>query len=96
MAVDAWGLFYKADLDRTEDPSEAVFTTMVWIDEDTGYPLVVVTPGKDATEYLAKRAVVFINSLGHRQVTLRTDQEPAMRTLRRRIEQLRSHHTRLQ
>ena len=52
--------------------------------------------GKDATEYLAKRAVAFINSLGHRQVNLRNDQEPAMRTLAKRIQQLRSHPTRLQ
>ena len=88
--------FYEAYLDRTKDPAEAVFTTMVWVDVDTGYPLVVATPGKDATEYLAKRTAAFISSLGHRQVTLRTDQEPAMLTLAARVQQLRSHPTRLQ
>ena len=51
--------FYKADMDRTDGPKEAAFKTMLWVDEDTGYPLVVATPGKDCTEYLAKRAAAF-------------------------------------
>ena len=85
-------------LEGDEAPAKAWSTVLVGVDENTGYPMSIVVDSKGANnQYLHDQAVVFIDQvLRHRKMIVRTDGEPAIKSLANYIQLKRTWDTRVE
>ena len=73
---------------RTQDNKDALTIGLVMVDQATKFVHVIPVPTKEATPYLVEevcRVLMLLNS----KVILRTDAEPAMITLRKKVQGIR-------
>ena len=79
-------MFMRAEGDGPEF-SEA--KELVAVDRDTGYPYVIVVDSKADTDSHAVRGVTtFVENLHHNTMVLRSDGEPALTLIKKRIQNL--------
>ncbi|CAE7658644.1 unnamed protein product, partial [Symbiodinium sp. KB8] len=76
------------DEENTKDPKDTVAISLVMVDQETKFVHVIPVPTKEATSYLVEevcRVLMLLNS----KVILRTDTEPAMISLRKKVQGIR-------
>ena len=76
------------DEDNAKDPKDTLAISLVMVDQETKFVHVIPVPTKEATSYLVEedcRVLMLLNS----KVILRTDTEPAMISLRGKVQGIR-------
>ncbi|CAE7208752.1 unnamed protein product [Symbiodinium microadriaticum] len=76
------------DEDNAKDPKDTLAISLVMVDQETKFVHMIPVPTKEATSYLVEevcRVLMLLNS----KVILRTDTEPAMISLRRKVQGIR-------
>ena len=76
------------DEDNAKDPKDTLAISLVMVDQETKFVHVIPVPTKEATAYLVEevcRVLMLLNS----KVMLRTDTEPAMISLRKKVQGIR-------